>query len=244
MGLELLLGHRCALSHAYLVEVVAVVQFHGSVRAAEGVAVVESGSFGEGAGSVAVVEGCGSATVVPCNESAVHRATLVTHRAKRSTIVERDVGIVGSKHTAIARHLIHGSCDVDVRDDILNEYGAVCTSDEGAIVDLCHIDTAFDAKVADCGSIDEREEAAPLFRYVLVVIGDCMAASVEDTSVLSSFRTDHEVWVFCFAQVNVRQEFGIDPVGSAIHHVGKDDEVRLVAQEEVSIFLFGIETDL
>ncbi len=235
--LELFLSHLCALSRAYCVEVVAVVELHRT--AAEGVAVVCACTFGEGAGGEAVVQR-GRAVTCICHEAAVHRAAGITHRAERSTIVEGDRTFQSSEHASVAGHVAAVACDVDIRHDILDECCAVGPSGQCAEVDSRHDGIALDTKVADGGAVQVAEHSAVVVAY-LIAVGDGVALSVERAGELSIFVAYHEAGIVALAQVDVRHELGIDVRSAAIHQACEDEVVLRGTEQIVAVLFIGEE---
>ena len=104
---------------------------------------------------------------------------------------------------------------------------------------------SFNKEVADGGSVDECEETTPLVDDVLVVVGDGVSLSVEDTSVLCILLTYHQVGIIACAEVDVGKQLGINLREASVDHTCKDVEVFHIVEQIVAILvLFGEEVNV
>ena len=170
------------------IEIVAIVDGDCAALVCQREAVACACTFGEFTSRVAIIQSCTAISIRPTREGAVHRAALETHFAERSTVVKGDICIVGTNHASIASHLIHGTRDVDIRNNVLHKDCAITPSDECAVVNLCHVYAAFYTKIANSSIFHESKEATPLFCYLIIIIVNGVVATVEDTCERPVFR--------------------------------------------------------
>ena len=107
------------------------------------------------------------------------------------TVVEGEVSVVGAYHAAIASHLVQCTGNVNICNDILDEDCACSVSHECAEVDSCDVCAAFNAKIAYRSILEIGEEAAPLLRYILIIISNGVHAAVEDAGEWLCCCTQH-----------------------------------------------------
>ena len=98
---------------------------------------------------------------------------------------------------------MHCTYNVNIRHNILHKYRAVTTANECSVVNLRYKGTSFYTKIANSSIFHESEEAAPLRRYLIIIVMNGVSGTIEDTVEGPVFRAYHQTRICAFVQVYV-----------------------------------------